>query len=88
MINPTLSEWLNLIFRWIHVFAAIMWVGTTYYFTWLDARLTEEEIVVLQTTANVRRIVVRLTPWGSSLAESLAAANEMQKPQPLQPEAC
>jgi uncharacterized membrane protein len=43
MINPTLSEWLNLIFRWVHVFAGIMWVGTTYYFTWLDARLTEEE---------------------------------------------
>ncbi len=43
MINPTLSEWLNLIFRWVHVFAGIMWVGTTYYFTWLDARLSEEE---------------------------------------------
>ncbi|HBB86396.1 MAG TPA: hypothetical protein DC047_02130 [Blastocatellia bacterium] len=43
MLNPTISEWLNLIFRWIHVFAGIMWVGTTYYFTWLDARLTEEE---------------------------------------------
>jgi len=42
-IDPTLSEWLNLLFRWIHVFAAIMWVGTTYYFTWLDARLSEEE---------------------------------------------
>ena len=42
-INPTLSEWLNLIVRWVHVFAGIMWVGTTYYFTWLDARLTEEE---------------------------------------------
>jgi uncharacterized membrane protein len=42
-IDPTISEWLNLIFRWIHVFAGIMWVGTTYYFTWLDARLTEEE---------------------------------------------
>ena len=42
-INPTLSEWLNLIFRWVHVFAGIMWVGTTYYFTWLDARLSEEE---------------------------------------------
>ena len=41
--DPTLSEWLNLILRWIHVFAGIMWVGTTYYFTWLDARLTEEE---------------------------------------------
>jgi uncharacterized membrane protein len=43
MIDPTLSEWLNLILRWIHVFAGIMWVGTTYYFTWLDARLSEEE---------------------------------------------
>jgi uncharacterized membrane protein len=42
-INPTISEWLNLLLRWIHVFAGIMWVGTTYYFTWLDARLTEEE---------------------------------------------
>jgi uncharacterized membrane protein len=42
-IDPMLSEWLNLLFRWTHVFAGIMWVGTTYYFTWLDARLTEEE---------------------------------------------
>jgi len=43
IIDPTLSEWLNLILRWVHVFAGIMWVGTTYYFTWLDARLSEEE---------------------------------------------
>jgi uncharacterized membrane protein len=45
-INPTVNEWLSLIARWIHVFAGIMWVGTTYYFTWLDARLTEEEKAV------------------------------------------
>jgi len=48
-ISPTLSEWLNLILRWIHVFAGIMWVGTTYYFTWLDARLSEEEKAVRNT---------------------------------------
>jgi len=48
-INPTLNEWLSLIARWIHVFAGIMWVGTTYYFTWLDARLTEEEKAVRAT---------------------------------------
>jgi uncharacterized membrane protein len=42
-LDPTISEWLNLVLRWVHVFAGIMWVGTTYYFTWLDARLTEEE---------------------------------------------
>lgn len=51
MIDPTISEWLNLIFRWIHVFAGIMWVGTTYYFTWLDARLSEEEKAVANTGA-------------------------------------
>lgn len=32
-------EWINLAFRWAHVFAAILWVGTTYYFTWLDGQL-------------------------------------------------
>jgi len=48
-IDPVASEWLNLIVRWIHVFAGIMWVGTTYYFTWLDARLTEEEKAAVNT---------------------------------------
>ena len=48
-LDPTISEWLNLILRWVHVFAAIMWVGTTYYFTWLDARLTEEEKALANT---------------------------------------
>jgi len=54
-INPTISEWLNFIARWIHVFAGIMWVGTTYYFTWLDARLTEEE-KALANTGNAPQI--------------------------------
>ncbi len=38
-----LSEWLNLAARWIHVFAGIMWVGQTYFFTWLDGRFSESE---------------------------------------------
>lgn len=42
-LDPNLSEWLNLFARWFHVFAGILWVGTTYYFTWLDARLSEAE---------------------------------------------
>jgi uncharacterized membrane protein len=37
------SEWANLILRWVHVFAGILWVGTTYYFTWLDGRFAEME---------------------------------------------
>src|SRR4051794_18343185 len=36
-----LNAWLHLLFRWLHVFGGILWVGQTYYFTWLDHRLTE-----------------------------------------------
>ncbi|HEY0084090.1 MAG TPA: urate hydroxylase PuuD [Pyrinomonadaceae bacterium] len=43
LLDPNTSEWINLFARWFHVFAGILWVGTTYYFTWLDARLTEAE---------------------------------------------
>jgi uncharacterized membrane protein len=35
--------WIELAVRWTHVFAGIMWVGATYYFTWLDGRFTELE---------------------------------------------
>jgi len=38
MSSYEVQEWLNLAFRWTHVFAGIMWVGATYYFTWLDRR--------------------------------------------------
>ncbi|HEV8657649.1 MAG TPA: urate hydroxylase PuuD [Thermoanaerobaculia bacterium] len=37
-MNYTLQEWLNLSFRWFHVFAGILWIGATWYFTWLDRR--------------------------------------------------
>ena len=45
-LDPNTSEWLNLFARWFHVFAGILWIGTTYYFTWLDARLSEAEASV------------------------------------------
>jgi len=36
-------NWADLVIRWTHVFAGILWVGTTYYFTWLDGRFSELE---------------------------------------------
>jgi uncharacterized membrane protein len=42
-VSFNLSEWLNLLFRWAHVFSAILWVGSTYYFTWLDAQMRRLE---------------------------------------------
>jgi uncharacterized membrane protein len=40
-IYAALSEWINLAARWAHIFAAILWVGSTYLFTWLDGRFEE-----------------------------------------------
>jgi len=42
-MSSAIREWLNLGVRWIHVFAGIMWVGQTYYFTWLDGQFTKLE---------------------------------------------
>lgn len=42
-MSSAIREWLNLGVRWFHVFAGIMWVGQTYYFTWLDAQFTRAE---------------------------------------------
>ena len=45
-------EWLNLAVRWFHVFAGIMWVGQTYYFTWLDGQFTRMEQAQKQAAAS------------------------------------
>ena len=37
-MNYTLHEYLNLALRWFHIFAGILWIGATWYFTWLDRR--------------------------------------------------
>jgi len=43
MTTAEIKDWVELILRWVHVFAGIMWVGATFYFTWLDGRFTELE---------------------------------------------
>lgn len=37
------TEWLNLSVRWIHVIAGIMWIGSSLFFNWLDARIEKNE---------------------------------------------
>ena len=34
-----LLEWLKAIVRWVHVFAAILWIGQTYLFNWFERNL-------------------------------------------------
>ncbi len=42
-MDPNLSEWLNLVVRWVHVITGIAWIGTSFFFNWLDSHLTPPE---------------------------------------------
>lgn len=35
------SEWLNLALRWLHLITGIAWIGSSFYFVWLDNHLTK-----------------------------------------------
>ncbi|OJT21439.1 hypothetical protein BO221_26840 [Archangium sp. Cb G35] len=39
-MSAFIHEWLNLLVRWVHVIAAIMWIGDSFLFMWLDSHLT------------------------------------------------
>lgn len=43
-MNSYLSEWLNLILRWFHLVAGISWIGSSFYFMWLDKSLEVPKI--------------------------------------------
>ncbi|MEO5617810.1 MAG: urate hydroxylase PuuD [Candidatus Eisenbacteria bacterium] len=40
LLPPLVTEWLNLLVRWIHVIAAIMWIGDSFLFMWMDSSLS------------------------------------------------
>lgn len=39
LIPPLALEWLGTLVRWVHVLAAIMWIGDSFLFMWLDSTL-------------------------------------------------
>lgn len=41
--GPTFRELLDLLIRWTHVIAGIMWIGNSLLFNWLDRVLTRDE---------------------------------------------
>ncbi|HEY5558275.1 MAG TPA: urate hydroxylase PuuD [Steroidobacteraceae bacterium] len=38
-IEAYVLDWLNLVLRWAHIITGIAWIGSSFYFMWLDARL-------------------------------------------------
>jgi uncharacterized membrane protein len=39
LLDAYVWDWLDLLFRWLHVVAAIVWIGTSFYFVALDNHL-------------------------------------------------
>src|SRR5438874_6728818 len=71
-MDPTVSEWVNLIFRWIHVLAGVMWIGHLWFFNFVNAQemadpRSEEHTSELQSR---RDLVCRLLLEKKKLAEA------------------
>lgn len=41
-MTAVVLEWLNVVVRWAHVIAAVMWIGDSFLFMWLDSHLTKQ----------------------------------------------
>lgn len=39
MMDPYITEWLNLAVRWVHMITGIAWIGASFYFVWLENHL-------------------------------------------------
>jgi uncharacterized membrane protein len=40
-MDPTLNEWLHLLFRWTHLLAGVMWIGHLWFFNFVNAQLAK-----------------------------------------------
>jgi len=42
MIDSHLTEWLNLLIRWLHITVGVAWIGASFYFNWLENTLNRK----------------------------------------------
>ena len=42
-MDPHVTDWLHLGLRWLHIIAAVMWIGNSLFFAWLDRHLSAPE---------------------------------------------
>ena len=40
-MDAIILDWLNLMLRWTHIIVAVAWIGSSFYFMWLDSHLEE-----------------------------------------------
>ena len=39
MTSTLVLDWINLLTRWVHFTAGIAWIGSSFYFIWVDRNL-------------------------------------------------
>lgn len=42
-MDPHYSEWLHLCVRWLHIIAGVAWIGSSFYFNWLEGNLDRRQ---------------------------------------------
>jgi len=42
-MDPVIHEWMHLAIRWLHIIAGIAWIGSSFFFMWLDSHLEKVE---------------------------------------------
>jgi uncharacterized membrane protein len=42
-VSAHLEQWLGLVLRWAHVITGVAWIGTSFYFNWLNAHIAPPE---------------------------------------------
>ena len=40
-MNPEMNNWIQLILRWAHVVAGVIWIGHLYFFNWVNAHFAK-----------------------------------------------
>jgi len=70
-------EWLNILLRWAHVMFGILWIGTSFFFIWLEASLKRRE----GQPADIAGESWMVHGGGFWLAEKYAVAPERMPPE-------
>ncbi len=67
-MNGPLNDWLNALFRWIHVIAGVLWIGHLYFFNFVNAQVAKT-----YDADSKRKVVPELMPralyffrWGAA----------------------
>lgn len=67
-MSPFMTDWLNALFRWIHVIAGVLWIGHLYFFNFVNAQVAKT-----YDADSKRKVVPELMPralyffrWGAA----------------------